>query len=84
MAIITLYYKYAKEYEEKGYIRILKPHNAKKDFDLVEATTEGILMCSRRSGKTKELKELIGRCKNGKESIKRNFSNGQKRIKKSC
>lgn len=61
MAIITLYYKYAKEYEEKGYIIILKPHNAKKDFDLVEATTEGILMCSRRSGKTAKLKELINK-----------------------
>ena len=61
MAIITLYYKYAKEYEKKGYIRILKPHNAKKDFDLVKATTEGILMCSRRSGKTAKLKEMVKR-----------------------
>lgn len=59
MAIITLYYKYAKEYEEKGYIRILRPHNAKKDFDLVEATTD--VYSGRGGGKTAKLKELINK-----------------------
>lgn len=59
MAIITLYYKYAKEYEEKGYIRILKPHNAKRDFDLVEATTD--IYGGRCSGKTAKLKEMLNK-----------------------
>lgn len=59
MAILQLLFKDAKEYEKKGIVRIIEPCNAKKKDDIVLVTTEGILMCSRRSGKTAKLKEMI-------------------------
>lgn len=60
MAIITLYYKYAKEYEEQGIVKIIKPHNAIKDDDIVKVITIERIG-GRRSGKTAKLKELINK-----------------------
>lgn len=61
MAILQLLFKDAKEYEKKGIVRIIKPCNAKKKDDIVLVATEGILMCSRCSGKTAKLKEMTKR-----------------------
>lgn len=61
MAILQLLFKDAKEYEKKGIVRIIKPCSPKKKDDIVLVTTEGILMCRRRIGKTAELKELINK-----------------------
>ena len=58
MAILQLWFKDAKEYEKKGIIEIIRPHNAIKDDDIVKVTTT---IGSRRSDKTVMLKELLSK-----------------------
>lgn len=65
MAILKLLFKYAKKYEEEGIVKIIKPHNATKDDDVVEVAT--IDYGGKRSGKTAKLKELINAIEKNKE-----------------
>lgn len=60
MAILQLWFKDAKEYEKKGIVEIIKPHNATKDDDIVKVTTIERIG-GRRSGKTAKLKELLNK-----------------------
>lgn len=59
MATLKLLFKYAKKYEKEGIVKIIEPHNATKDDDVVEIVT--IDYGGRRSGKTAKLKELLNK-----------------------